>query len=58
MGNRRLERCLIRLAQILAEIHREVCQIFQNDDIILCSQLTDDSQFFIFQANPTGIIRI
>ena len=48
MCNRRLEWCLIRFAQILAEIHCEIGQVFQNNYIILCCQFTDNPQFFLF----------
>ena len=37
-----------RQAQILAEIHCEIGQVFQNNHIILCCQFTDNPQFFLF----------
>ena len=45
-------------AQILAEVHSEVGQVFHHDDIILCSQVSDGLELLLVQAYPCGIIRI
>ena len=58
MSYRRLGRSLIRLAQILTEVHCEIGQIFQYNHIILRSQFTYNPQLFIFQADPTRIIGV
>ena len=55
---RRLERSLIRSAQILTEIHCKVCQVFQYDYVILGGKFADDAQLFVFQANPARVIGV
>ena len=51
-GNGRLVGRLERHAQVLAEVHRKVCQIFHNDCIVLCGQFTYRLQFGFRHAYP------
>ena len=46
------------LSHILAEIHAEVGEIFENDDIVFCCQFADNFQFAFFQTYPCRIIGI
>ena len=55
---RGLIRCLERYAQILAEVHGEVRQVFHDDGVILCSQASDGLQFLLVQTNPRRVVGI
>ena len=46
------------MSHICTEVHAEIRQVFHNNDIVLGCQFADDSQFFIFQTNPCGVVRI
>ena len=54
----RLIRCLIRHAAFLAEVHIEVCQVFDDNDIVFRSQSADDLQFLLRQAHPTRVVGV
>ena len=56
--HRRLVRRLERFAQVLAEVHGKVGEVFQHNDVILGCQFADDAQLFFFQANPAGVVGI
>ena len=58
MCHGRLVRRLKRFAQVLAEVHGKVGEVFQNNDVILGCQFANDAQLFFFQANPAGIVRV
>ena len=58
VGHRRLVGRLEGLAHVLAEIHGEIGQIFQDDDIVLGGQAADDAQFLILQTYPTRVVRV
>ena len=57
-GNGYLVRRLKRRAQILAEIHGEICQILHHDHIVLGGQFAYYLQFFFTQADPRWIVGV
>jgi len=53
-----LEWRLERAAQVLAEVHCEVGEVFQHDDVVLCGQSADDAQLLVLEAHPAGVVRV
>ena len=46
------------MAQIFAEIHGKVSQVFQNDAVVLVSQHGDALQFLLVEAHPRRVVGV
>ena len=49
---------LERFRQVLAEVHCKVSQVFHHYSVVLCSQFTNNLQFFLTQANPRWVVGV
>ena len=57
-GHGRLVRWFERYAQVFAEIHGEVSQVFHHNGIILGGQCANCLQLALCQADPRGVVGI
>ena len=56
--HRRLVGRLEGHAEVLAEVHGEVCQVLHDDGVVLCCQLADGLQFLLVQTDPCGVVGV
>ena len=57
-GHGGLEGRLERMREVAAEVHGEVSQVLQHDDVVLRGQLSDAPELFLREADPRGVIRV
>ena len=46
------------LRAILAEVHVEVCQVLDNDNIVLSSHAADNLQLLLVEAHPRWVVGV
>ena len=46
------------MAVVLTEVHAEVGEVFENDDVVFISEFADDLELFVCQAHPCRVVRI
>ena len=57
-GHRWLVGSLERCAQVLAEIHGKIGQVFHHDGVVFGGQFADSLQFVFIETNPRRVVGV